>query len=816
VSDRSRFSLLAGWAVPCLALVLLAWLNVLRVRQVVHVSGLAQTGPVLTAAMDPGRNRLIVPEHNNDSFQWMLQTQQMLARREWRLRHIDYENAPFGRAVHEASPYRWWLGGIAVLDHRLNGTPLPRAVERAALVADPAMQALVIVVASLFAGWWFGGWGAAVVSLALATLFPFSAEYLGGAPDDHGLVQALLVAGCLPLVIGFHAWGRAGAVDGAAAARRARRWFFLAGMAGGLGMWVSIGTQVPVTISLALGAVLAAWWMRPGVAGEPVAGPGAGEWRAWALGGALAATIGYLAEFAPDHLGSWEMRAVHPLYALAWLGVGEIVARTVTWVQERRAPRSAGEILAVTLAVLAAGAPLVAIWRSHERGFLVTELSAFQLAKTAGNLGAVNLWAWLVKHGLDGAAGATLVALLLLVPAVWLLVRRRGTRLGGAALLVLLVPTAVALLQGCWQLSWWSRLDALLAGVLVATVAAAPGRLTRPAQVAWAVALLPAVVLGVLQLRAATGRMTNALGERELYSLIERDLADFLRLRAGPKPVIVLAPPDQTTALAFFGGIRGLGTLSWENQDGLAIGVRILSASTVEEAKELVDRRGVTHFVLPSWDAYMDEYARMGMGQLETTFLERLRYWKLPGWLRPIPYQLPGIPGFEGQSVTVLEVVDEQDDAPALSRIAEYFVEMGQQDLMANAGQSMRRFPADLGAVVARGQIELARGDAAALARTIAQIKPRLSSGGDRTMLWDRRVSLAVLLARAKLPDLAREQAKRCVTEATEERLRFLTSGSLYQLMILRKVYDLEFKDPKLEEVALGLLSPEARDRVAR
>lgn len=818
MSDRSRFSLLAGWVLPGLALALVTWVNVLRVRQVVHVTSLGEASAVVLSsdpATDPGRNRLIVPEHNNDSYHWMLQTQRMLARHEARIRHIDYENAPFGRETHEASPYRWWLGAVAWADHQLNGTPPARAVERAALVADPLMQLLLILWVSLFAGWRFGGGAAAGSSVLLAAFFPFSVEYLAGAPDDHGLDQAILVAGGLPLVLGFHAAMRA-AGNAVGACRAARRWFFLAGLAGGCGMWVSVAAEVPVMLGVAVGAVAAAWILRPATPGETVSGPGAGEWRAWALGGALATGVGYLAEFAPGHLGSWEMRAVHPLYALAWIGVGECVARAVAWVQQRQAPRSVSSLLALGFSALAIAAPLVAMWKHHESGFLATEVSSFQLAKSTGNAGALNLWAWLVQYGLNGAAAATLLAVLLVIPAVWLLLRRTATGAARAAIAAVLVPVIVAVFHGCWQLSWWSRVDALLAVLLVAVIAASAGEATRLRRYAWIGAFLPAAIFGVVQLASAAGSRTNALGERDLYSLIERDLADVLATRASPRRAIVLAPPDQTTAFAFYAGIGGLGTLSWENPDGLAVGVRILSASTVEEAKELVDRRGVTHFILPSWDAFMDEYARMGMGQLETTFLERLRFWKLPPWLRPIPYQLPQIPGFEGQSVTVLEVVEEQDDAPALSRIAEYFVEMDQPELMANAGQSMRRFPADLGAVVARGQVELARGDSAALARTVAQIKPRLSSGGDRTMLWDRRVSLAVLLARAKLPDLAREQAKRCVAEATEERLRFLTPGSLYQLMVLRKTYGLEFKDPKLRDLALSLLSPEARARVAR
>ncbi len=99
----------------------------------------------------------------------------------------------------------------------------------------------------------------------------------------------------------------------------------------------------------------------------------------------------------------------------------------------------------------------------------------------------------------------------------------------------------------------------------------------------------------------------------------------------------------------------------------------------------------------------MDVYARLGEGQIEGTFLGRLREWRLPPQLRPVPYLIPTISGFEGQSVTVLEVVEEQDDATMVSRLAEYFVEMGQQDLAARTSQTLKRFPADPGAIPGPG-----------------------------------------------------------------------------------------------------------------
>jgi hypothetical protein len=304
------------------------------------------------------------------------------------------------------------------------------------------------------------------------------------------------------------------------------------------------------------------------------------------------------------------------------------------------------------------------------------------------------------------------------------------------------------------------------------------------------------------------------LTKPELVGLIERDLARWLAKHVGGDAPLILAPPNETTTLYFYGGLRGLGTPARENQDGISSAVRILSASTPEEAKELIDRRGITHLVVPSWDSYLDEYARIGMGQLEGTFLSRLHAWRLPPWLKPIPYQLPTIAGFEGQSVTILEVVEDQEDSALLSRLAEYFVEMGQLDLAANVAQALRRYPADLGALVARAQVEIARDDPAAFARTVESLQSRLAGGADRVMPWDRRANLAVVLARGKHTELAREQVRRCLTDIDEGKVRSLTTISLYRFQVLAKAFNLSIADQKLHQLARDLLPADLRSRL--
>lgn len=805
--------------IPLVALGFLVWINVLRIRHVEYVSGVGESSglmPAIAGAPPAGSSnwqpRLIVPGHDNASYEWLDQTRQMFAAREWRVRHVDYENVPFGHAVYAASPFRWWLGFVAWCDHKFSGRPLDESVERGALVSDPLLQQLLLLGTAVFAAWRFGVVSAALLALGLATIFPLAGEFLPGAPDDHGLAQFGAIWSVLTLLAGV--WVLHSAAKDAEI--RARRWYFVAGVAGGLGMWISVAVQVPVLAGIAAGALLAAWVARGSVKEGGDKAPAMGLWRAWAMGGAVTCLATYLIEFFPSHMGAWEIRAIHPLYGLAWLGGGELLARAVGWIQYRKPVRGIRDLVAVVLAVAAVAVLPVAMWRTQNHGFLEVTLSSFRLTRLPGGASATSLWAWLVHDGVTAEAQVTFLPVLLIAPAVWLLMRR-STGLGPRSVIAIaLGPVVVALAFACRHLSWWSGFDGLLLVSVAATTAAMRGTFDRRlARWGWpglaALLLLPGAIHLVPQTRAGA---EVTLNETEVFGLIERDLARWLAKHAGVDRTVVLAPHNQTTALYYYGGLRGVVTLGWENRDGLTVAMRILSASTPEEAKELIDRRGITHIIMPSWDSYLDTYAQMGMGQLEGTFINPLHSWRLPPWLKPVPYQLPTIAGFEGQSVVILEVVEDQNDAAALSRLAEYFIEMGQLDLAASSGQALRRFPADLGALVARAQVEIARGDPADFTRSIEQLKSRLSAGADRFMPWDRRVSLAVVLMRGKEPDLSREQVRRCLGTVDEAKLRSLTTGSLYRLQVLGKAFGLEIADPRLRELARYLLPSDLRSRL--
>jgi len=320
----------------------LIWIDAARVRQVEHVSGLAEQASTVDAASPTGYRaglrRLIVPEHNNSSYQWIAQTQQMLARGEWRVRHVDYDNAPFGREVRSPSPYRWWLGLVAWCEHGLSGRPLGLAVERAALFADPVLQLLLLAGAVIFTARQFGKFPATLLALGLTVTFPFAGAFLPGQPGDGGLTQLCALWSVLPLLAGISSRPAAGQPsDGPArTARRTPRWFFAAGVAGGIGLWINALRMVPILAGIAVGGILAAW-LAQRASPRDSSPTETASWRAWALGGAATCLAAYVIEYFPAHMAGLRLETIHP--RLAWrrriAGTGGRVAAGEKFRRER-------------------------------------------------------------------------------------------------------------------------------------------------------------------------------------------------------------------------------------------------------------------------------------------------------------------------------------------------------------------------------------------------------------------------------------------------------------------------------------------------
>ena len=471
----------------------------------------------------------------------------------------------------------------------------------------------------------------------------------------------------------------------------------------------------------------------------------------------------------------------------------------------------------LALAALAA-VPAAMHWSGSD-GFLTRDPLSFRLSNQPGGVAALSFWGWLVREGASATLGTTVAPLIVVVPALGLLLRRateRGTRI---ALAVALGPVLVALGFACWQLGWWNQLDGALLGLIVAALArpaAGGSRFTRWLGAGTAVFI---VIPGLIQLwpaKPADARM--ALTASEAQELIERHLACWLAKRTEEPGTVVYAPPSETTTLCYYGGFRGIGTFVPENRSGFGAALKIAAANTIEDAQAMLQEREVRYVVIPSWDPFFDDFAQRYLdprfSNVKSVLVGALRRWSLPLWLRPLPYPMPAIRGFEGQSVLVFEVADPPSPTVAASRTAEYFVETGRLQEAAASSEYLRRFPGDVGALAARAQVQNALGDAAGAGQTLEALLPRLANGGDRYLPWDRRVSLAMILAQGDRIQQAREQVRRCLAELNAKRLRSLNPGLLFNLQVLSRAFDLPIADPELRALAVELLPEELRSRL--
>jgi hypothetical protein len=260
--------------------------------------------------------------------------------------------------------------------------------------------------------------------------------------------------------------------------------------------------------------------------------------------------------------------------------------------------------------------------------------------------------------------------------------------------------------------------------------------------------------------------------------------------------------------------LRGIGTPHRGNRQGFVAAARLAGASSADEGQALAKRRQVTHIVIPSWDPFMDQYARLGSSKFEDSLVAMLHRWRPPRWLRPIAYELPNVRGFEKQSVAIFQSVEVQDNAIALSRLGEYFIEMDQVANAALVAQTLEQsFPDDLDALLTRAQVAIARRDGATFSRLLEPVRAALVRGQGDFLLWDRRASLAFVLMQAKDQNRARRELQRCLQEIDETRLRSLSTKSLYNFRIMLRRFELEIESPELRNLARVLLPAEMREQ---
>jgi hypothetical protein len=602
-----------------------------------------------------------------DGQMWIRDSLAMVNEGRWRLRSSDIDNAPDGRAIYWNSGWAWWLVVCAKLRMLFSGETLPVAMEMASAWANLPLFIGVLLFAS---GWVWRRWGGtagAVMALCLAGSRAFYGAFYPAYPDHHGLISACVLGLVLGVAMAGAGWRRSTDDEGALLLLRdeneVMRAVTVSAICGAIGLWVSAASLV-VMIALTGGAVLVVGIFAikakdSGIVCVPQA------WRLWGRVGAAVSIGFYLLENFPDRLGM-RMEANHPLYALAWWGAGEAMTAVLLWREQRQAFRS------MTLRVAGWGgiicvAPIVIWFRGAE---VFAPLDPFLMRIHDSIHEFESLPAAIARAGWP-AFGDTLgliVGVVVLAIAAGL---RRGSA-GGRLVLACTGAVAVAAaLQGFWQNRWLLTAGGPLVILVVVAVVILGERFRW-----WQRAILVLLVVVGICLPGPWILMRERLHVEqvrdvqigETVQLLYRDIASALITAGAGKDSIVLSDPNASVGVGYYGGLTTVGTLYWENRDGLKAAADMLCARDDADAAARIHARGITHVVMVSTNDFLAEYeyaltgARRS-GKLDDLFGYRLLYeHRMPVWLRPLEYQVPAPLAPLGFKVALFAV---DFDAPA-------------------------------------------------------------------------------------------------------------------------------------------------------
>jgi hypothetical protein len=529
-----------------------------------------------------------------------------------RLRHTDIDNAPMGREVHWNSGWAWAIAGAGHVHRAATGLVLPQATERASMWLNPLALFVAILV---FSSWTLRRLGllpAIFITAAMALQARIVEGFFPYNVDHHGL----LTVSVLGLVLGAMAMVRG--VRGAG---------IFSALAGAFGLWVGAASVIPAI------AVTA-------VAGAIVATPGgdARAWRTWGAVGAAAALAFYALEYFPHHLGL-RLEVNHPLYAVAWLAAGELVARRVRPVPMNRAQRAWPWIalLALPATILAGGANVLSFTDPFMARLHAQHIREF-----------LPMWKALAE-----ASPATIVRICVLeaVPLVAALATLAILRGRSPRVLVFTTLVAAPLLAMAWWQARW-QLNASAAGVVLALVLVETWTANRDERRRVLVATAVAAILFLpggwdRYYSAYASVVARIVNPGEAQMALARDVAAVLRMTQPAGEITLLSSPSSSTSVGYYGRFRTLGTLYWENAEGLKAAARILATGDDAEAERLMRARHVTHVALFAEENFTETYLVLLNPKATPQMLQRSFGWRLlsgidiPPWLEPIPYDPP-------------------------------------------------------------------------------------------------------------------------------------------------------------------------------
>ena len=681
-SPRARWLImLAAWA---LVAALVIWHTRATRDYIAVLDGAGLRGGTATTPL-----RRPCPSNFADGQTWVRYALALQEGAPWQVRFTDIDNAPAGREVHWNSAFAHLIAAAGRIEQARTDGPLPLATERALAWFN---LPLFLGLAVLFSAWTArraGAGAGVIVALGMVGLPAFFDGFTPNYVDHHGLLTAAAFGVALGAVFMGGGWWRPSSLGSDATSpstegaghllpesrASARGAATFSAACGAVGMWISAASVIPAIAITGVAGLIAVWRAGRSAQNERAQFE-PGLWRWWGRVGGAGTLLFYLVEYAPSHFG-WRLEANHPLYALAWWGGGELVAELA---QRRLGARGRATWRLVLPVLAVAAAPLMIVAGGAKVFSLLDPGLAdlhSQIAEFLSLPAAVRALGW--SHlGCD-----TAISVVLLGAAAWALAARRT----GRVLLVFATAVMVGFFAvACWQIRWklaasGPQLALLL--VLLAIAAEDRGRWTR-----WA--LVIAVAVGgllppaIYRVRLLDGVIQRHQADRvDLMQPVYRDIAATLRASQPSGEVVLLASPNASTGIGYYGRFKTLGTLYWENAAGLKAAAEILSATNVEAARALVRAHGVTHFALISEGKFLEEYFHLARpaappGQIDRSLGHEIFFHRrLPPWLRLVPYRPPPDVLLPNLDVVLLQVVPDQTQAQILWNFAEAQLALG-------------------------------------------------------------------------------------------------------------------------------------------
>lgn len=596
----------------------------------------------------------------------------------WQLRHTEMDNAPKGRELHWNSAFAHLISAAGRIEAQRTGQPLRRATENAlAWFNLPLLLGCVI----LFSAWSCIRAGAGAGVLVAFAMIGHPSFYDGFVPnyaDHHGL----LVAAALGVVLGVAFMGAgwrnpspepAGVVP--ASPSHARRAAIISGFCGAFGMWISAASVIPVIAltgiaGLVTVVIFGRRAQRDGLIFEPAL------WRLWARVGATASVVFYCLEYAPKNLGL-RLEVNHPFHALAWWGGGEIIALLAAWYLKPQVRPSVRQWLPPALGIALVPCTILV---AGQAAFLLRDPFVGELRHTV--VEGMSFRAATKFFGF-GYALLHLINFVVIGAGIWLLFARpRGRIVIGFATSIAIALVALA----CWEIRWWLTASASVIVLLLVCVAAFAS--SRHPKGAWILVLGISLLLlpsGIFRRARSieSNLQRNSAEQVDLLQSLYRDIARALRAASPTGEIVLLASPDASNGIGYYGLFKTIGTLYWENVEGLKAAAAIYGAENDEVALDLIRQRGITHLAYVSKGNFIAEFFRLAQPHrpptdLEQTFAHRVFIQqKLPRWGRLIGYRPPSTMAMPDLNVMLLQVVPNQSDLEARWHLAKAQLELG-------------------------------------------------------------------------------------------------------------------------------------------